>query len=61
LPRQARRLARWRARRASDVRPCQPLRRGRPPGHRRRPSRDIDLVLRECHALAQDALQPDTS
>jgi hypothetical protein len=61
LPRQARRLARWRARRASDATPCQPLRPGPPPGHRRRPGRDIDLVLRECHALARDALQPDTS
>jgi hypothetical protein len=61
LPRQARRLARWRARRAPDIRPYAPLRLGMPPGHRRRPDREIDIVLRECHALACDALRSDTS
>jgi hypothetical protein len=58
LPRQARRLARWRAR-ASRFRPS-PLRLGHPPGHRQRGGREIDLVLRECHLLACDALA-DTS
>jgi hypothetical protein len=61
LPRQARRLARWRARRACEAPPLSPLRLGRPPGHRLRPDREIDVVLRECHALALDALRADTS
>jgi hypothetical protein len=76
LPHQARRLARWRARERTrrEVRPGisvhQPLRPvlrpGRPPGWRARPGREVDLVLRECHALALQALtvpalQPDTS
>jgi hypothetical protein len=66
LPRQARRLARWRARRAAAFWRSPPMRPGHPPGHRRRPTREIDLVLRECQALAKDALafdarRPDTS
>jgi hypothetical protein len=63
LPHQARRLARRRARQAATPqRPQrQPLRLGRPPGWRSRPDREVDLVLRECHALAQDALRADTS
>jgi len=61
LPRQARRLARVRARRASGVRPCAPLRPGRPPGHRLRPDRDVDAALRDCDALARAALRSDTS
>jgi hypothetical protein len=67
LPRQARRLARWRARErtAQAVRPGvrmpQPLRPGHPPGWRAGPGRDVDRVLRECHALALDALALDTS
>jgi hypothetical protein len=61
LPRQARRLARLRARRAAQNRPCRPLRLGRPPGYRQRPDREIDQVLRDCHALACDALRADTS
>jgi len=63
LPRQAKRLAhrlaRLRARRASGVRSGTPLRSGRPPGHRLRPSREVDFLLRECHALAKDALAQD--
>jgi hypothetical protein len=63
LPRQARRLARWRARR--DMRPgakfTSPLRPGPPPGHRRTPLHEVDRVLAECHGLAFDALAPDTS
>jgi hypothetical protein len=63
LPRQARRLARWRQRAAAkpDALPRPPLRPGHPPGHRRRPDRDIDDVLRDCHALAREALRSDTS
>jgi len=65
LPRQARRLARWRARgdtaNHASVRPHRALRIGRPPGWRARPDRDVDEVLRDCHELALDALRPDTS
>ena len=74
LPRQARRRARGRAKwaaaraagRDADLRPHRPLRFGRPPGWRLRPSRDVDHLLRECHTLAmrilnEPALRPDTS
>lgn len=62
---QARRLARWRARRdAGLLRAARfsPMRPGRPPGHRNRPVHEVDDVLRECHSLAHYALKPpDTS
>jgi hypothetical protein len=62
LPRQARRLARWQAKRArTGAKPASPLRPGRPPGYRKEPRDEIDWVLRECHALARDALAADTS
>jgi hypothetical protein len=63
LPRQARRLARWRARRErmKGANFASPLRIGAPPGHRKKPRDEIDWVLRECHALARDALAEDTS
>ena len=61
LPRQAHRLARWRARRTAEAKPCRPLRIGRPPGHRRSADREVDRVLSECHAMALDALRADTS
>jgi hypothetical protein len=63
LPRQARRLARWRAKRekAPALRFRSPLRPGRPPGHRKRPVHDVDHVLAECHGLAYDAMAPNTS
>jgi hypothetical protein len=63
LPRQARRLARWRLRRETAPNPKfkSPLRPGRPPGHRRKPTHEVDEVLIECHGLAWDALKPDTS
>jgi hypothetical protein len=71
LPHQARRLARWRARErtrregrpgVSVHQPLRPvLRLGHPPGWRARPGREVDLVLRECHLLALDALALDTS
>jgi hypothetical protein len=62
LPRQARRLARWRARREKMPNPkfVSPLRPGRPPGHRV-PVHEVDRVLAECHGLAFDATKPDTS
>jgi hypothetical protein len=63
LPRQARRLARWRAKRenAPSLGSRAPMRPGRPPGYRKKPTHDVDEVLTECHALAWDALGPDTS
>jgi hypothetical protein len=70
LPRQARRLARWRAREAAGREPMRarrglgprgPLRFGPLPGWRSRAGRGIDEVLGECHRLALDALRADTS
>jgi hypothetical protein len=63
LPRQARRLARWRVRREKAQSPKfkSPLRPGHPPGHRRKPVHEVDEVLIECHGLACDAMKPDTS
>ncbi len=63
LPRQARRLARWRLRREKAKTPKfrSPLRPGHPPGYRRKPVHQVDEVLIECHGLACDALKPDTS
>ena len=63
LPRQARRLKRAQARRdhKPSLRFISPLRPGPPPGHRKKPSQDIDWVLTECHALARDALAGNTS
>jgi hypothetical protein len=63
LPRQAKRLARWQARRDRMRSPKfkSPLRPGLPPGYRKEPRDEVDRVLRECHALAGDALKEDTS
>jgi hypothetical protein len=65
LPSQARRMARWRARREAMPNPKfkSPLRPGQPPGHRRKPTHEIDEVLTECHWLAWEVmrLKPDTS
>lgn len=63
LPRQARRLARWRLRRQckSGPKSAMPLRFFRPPATRRRPSHDVDRILAECHDLACLALSTDTS
>ncbi|CAN5560202.1 hypothetical protein BH10PSE7_BH10PSE7_29930 [soil metagenome] len=63
LPRQAKRLVRWQARRDRMQRPTfkTPLRPGPPPGHRREPEQEIDLVLERCHFLAWEALNNDTS
>jgi hypothetical protein len=63
LPRQARRMARWRVRREKEKAPKfrSPLRPGPPPGHRKRQIHPIDEILADCHALAWDAMKPDTS
>ena len=63
LPRQARRLARWRMRRETAKAPKfkSPLRPGHPPGYRRKAVHEVDEVLIECHGLACDAMKPDTS
>ena len=61
LPRQARRLARWRLRRETTKAPKfkSPLRPGHPPGYRRKPVHEVDEVLIECHGLACDAMRPN--
>ncbi len=63
LPRQARRLARLRLKRENipTLKFKSPLRSGRPPGHRRKPTHEIDEVLSNCHWLAWEALKPGTS
>jgi hypothetical protein len=63
LPRQARRLARWRLKREKAKSPTftSPLRPGHPPGYRRKPIHEVDEVLVECHGLAWEAMKPDTS
>ena len=63
LPRQAKRLARWRMKREKAKAPkfISPLRPGRAPGSRRKPDHKIDDVLAECHWLAWEAMKPDTS
>jgi hypothetical protein len=63
LPRQAKRLARWRLRREAMASPKfrSPLRPGRPPGHRKKPIHEVDEILTECHGLACWAMEPDTS
>ena len=63
LPREARRLARAMASRRATwpsgfVR--EPMRRGRPPGHRGRGRREIDEILRDCQILATWTLHPPT-
>jgi hypothetical protein len=63
LPRQARRLARWRVRRENMPSPKfkSPLRPGPPPGRQKKAVHPIDEILTECHWLAWEALKPDTS
>ncbi|HUR42680.1 MAG TPA: hypothetical protein VMZ01_01140 [Aestuariivirga sp.] len=63
LPRQVQRLARWQARRDRMQSPKfrSPLRPGLPPGYRKEPGHEVDAVLMECHGLAGDALNEDTS
>ena len=63
LPRQAKRLVRWRMREEKSENPSfkTPLRPGRPPGHRRRAVHLVDELLSECDWLAFRAAMPDTS
>jgi hypothetical protein len=64
LPRQAKRLARWRLRRAniSHLKMRYPMRPGRPPGHRAKKTHEIDEILSDCHYFAWEAMKkPDTS
>ena len=63
LSSEARRMARWLVRRKAMENPkfTVPMRPGPPPGHSRHSKADIDFVLRECHALAWDALRVDSS
>ena len=60
LPAQARRLARWQARRnrMTGFIFREPLRPGLPPGYRRKPKNEAEQVLRECHTLAFSLLHP---
>lgn len=69
LPRQARRLARWTAKRDQALMSkgpfklmrITPFRPGLPPGWRQRRLHEVDDVLRECHGLARYAVNgPDT-
>ncbi len=63
LPRQARRLARWRMRQETSPNPSfkSPLRPGSPPGYRRRAVHQVDDLLSECQWLACRAAMADTS
>jgi len=65
LPRQARRFARWKARKEiGRTRRAWPLRPGRPPGQRapRRRNHEIHEILSDLHGLAFDVLERrDTS
>ena len=63
IPRQAKRLARWRVRREAMPNPkfTSPLRPGPPPGRRKRHIHPIDEILADCHWLAWDAMRTDTS
>ena len=63
LPRQARRLVRWRMRQETSPDPSfkSPLRPGRPPGYRRRVVHEVDELLSECQWLAFRAAMTDTS
>jgi hypothetical protein len=67
IPRQARRLARWRLRRLSKphLRKMDVMRYGRAPGYRKQKTREIDTILDDCHYFACEAIKtprkPDTS
>jgi hypothetical protein len=61
IPAQAKRLARWRMRQQAKAKSTSALRPGRPPGHRKKETHDIDAVLKECHALARDVEPEDSS
>jgi len=63
LPRQAKRLVRWRMRQETSPNPSfkSPLRPGHPPGHRKRKIHEVDELLSECNWLACHAMMADTS
>ncbi len=69
LPRQARRLARWRARRdeilssKAPYKPTRisPFRPGPPPGYRRKEIHPVDSILKDVHYFAVEAFGSDTS
>ena len=62
LPRQALRLARWKARRAlRKIGRRSPFRPGFAPGYQRHHQREIDLILADCHHFAHEAWYADTS
>jgi hypothetical protein len=63
IPAQARRLLRWKFKRKNLANPkfTSPLRPGPPPGHSAKPSKEVDFILMECHALAFDVLKEDSS
>ncbi len=60
VPKQARRLARWEAKRqavrAETGKYIAPMRPGKPPGHRDRGRHPVDFVLKDCHEMALYAL-----
>jgi hypothetical protein len=61
LPKQARRLARWRAQHSLDnqanqqIKRLSPFRPGPPPGLRKRSVHEVDAVLRDVHYFAREA------
>jgi hypothetical protein len=70
IPREAKRLARWQAKRSlvlanqSNAKPIRlsAHRPGRPPGFRLRATHEVDAILRECHGLMLDRFAaPNTS
>ena len=63
LPRQAKRLARWRARRdLKKIGRMSPFRPGFAPGYHRTHPREIDAILTDCHHFAHEAwYKADTS
>jgi hypothetical protein len=65
IPKQAKRLARWKARRwrQSEHRLVHviPLKAGRPPYLPDKPRNEVEEILRECHWLAWEVRTPDTS
>jgi hypothetical protein len=54
IPKEALRLARWRERRARNLKAKfqDPVRIGKPPGHRKTPVHEVDGILNDCHSLA---------
>jgi len=62
LDREARRLARWKARRAAGrARRLSPMRPGYPPGRRKRPRYEIDEILKDLHSMALYSEETNTS